>query len=37
MGLSRRTYERTAVEIEDLVDRFVGLAFPVASLRSYST
>jgi protein-tyrosine phosphatase len=37
MGMSRRAYERTAVEIEDLVDRFVALAFPTLSLRSYST
>lgn len=29
MGRSRRFYERCAVEIEDLVDRFVALAFPV--------
>lgn len=29
IGRSRRTYARTASEIEDLVDRFVGLAFPV--------
>lgn len=28
MGLSRRTYERTAEQIEGLVATFVGLAFP---------
>lgn len=37
MGLSRRTYERTANEIQDLVERAVALGFPVPSLRSYST
>ncbi len=37
MGMSRRAYERTAVDVEDLVDRFVAQAFPVISLRSYST
>jgi protein-tyrosine phosphatase len=33
IGLSKRTYERTAQEIEDLVDTFVGLAFPVPAGR----
>lgn len=37
IGMSRRTYERTAAEIEDLVDRFVAQAFPLLSTRSYST
>lgn len=31
IGLSKRTYERTAQEIEALVDTVVGLAFPVAA------
>jgi protein-tyrosine phosphatase len=34
IGLSKRTYERTAQEIEDLVDTIVGLAFPVTAGRS---
>ncbi|HEX7136110.1 MAG TPA: hypothetical protein VF228_26250 [Iamia sp.] len=34
IGLSRRTYERTAQEIEELVDAVVGLAFPVPAHRS---
>lgn len=29
MGRSRRFYERTAAELEDLVDRFVAVAYPV--------
>lgn len=31
MGRSRRHYERTAVQIEDLVDRFMALAFPLST------
>jgi len=34
IGLSRRTYERTAQEIEQLVDTVVGLAFPVPARRA---
>jgi len=33
LGMSRRAYERTAAEIEDLVDRFVDLAFPASAER----
>ncbi len=36
MGLSRRTYERTAEQIEGLVDAFVGLAFPQGRARAAS-
>jgi hypothetical protein len=31
MGRSRRVYERTAAEIEDLVDRFLALAHPASA------
>jgi protein-tyrosine phosphatase len=31
MGRSRRHYERTAAEIEDLVDRFMAHAFPLTT------
>lgn len=34
MGMSKRVYERTAVEIEQLVDRLVGLGFPAAATYS---
>ncbi|NLV55741.1 MAG: hypothetical protein GXY13_09040 [Acidimicrobiales bacterium] len=34
MGMSKRAYERTAVEIERLVDRLIDLAFP--NVPSYS-
>lgn len=37
IGRSRRTYARTAVEIEDLVDRFVALAFPVEAALTRAT
>ncbi|HMJ75280.1 MAG TPA: hypothetical protein VK507_04875, partial [Iamia sp.] len=33
IGLSKRTYERTAQEIEDLVDTFVAQAFPIPARR----
>ncbi len=34
MGRSRRFYERTAAEIEDLVDRFLAIAFPAPAAAS---
>lgn len=37
IGRSRRTYARTAAEIEDLVDRFVALAFPVEAALTRAT